>query len=122
MFEETILTYSHCSSVVPELQHRLRLDRRRFEAAHLKYAILTTQSRYPEIAAGSIAMNTDISSTLEVITPTFYDAFTQRYAGTYLPSSPDLLWEGLVSTVSILCAKFIVYFSVRQSYRILSNS
>ena len=76
--------YSHCSYVVHELQHRLRLDRRRFEAAHLKYAILTTQSRYPQIAAGSITMNTDISATLEVITPNFYHAFTNRYAGTYL--------------------------------------
>lgn len=63
------------------LHDRIRLDRRRLENAHLKYAVLTTQSRYPSTAVGLIPMHTDISSTLADFTVRFYKAFSQRYPG-----------------------------------------
>ena len=63
------------------LHHRIRLDRRRFESAHLKYAVLATQNRYPHITADLIPMHTDIASTLENFAPLFYTALTQTYSG-----------------------------------------
>ncbi len=43
----------------------MRIHRRRFEAAHLKYAILVTQARYPELATDPTAMTTDVTDTLQ---------------------------------------------------------
>ena len=67
-----------------KLHHCIRLDRRRFESAHLKYAVLMTQNRYPTIGVGPIPMYTDIyiTTTLEKYTPHFFEAFCQRYSGT----------------------------------------
>ena len=72
-----------CSSEgeVDQLHHRARLDRRRLETGHLKYAMLMTQSRYPGIAPCPIPMAADITYTLQKFTPPFYDAFTRRYSG-----------------------------------------
>ncbi len=64
-----------------QLHYRIRLDRRRFETAHLKYAVLMTHRRYPMIATCPIAMTTDVTDTLQKFTPIFYEAFCQRYAG-----------------------------------------
>ena len=52
-----------------------------FESAHLKYAVLATQNRYPHITADLIPMHTDIASTLENFAPLFYTALTQTYSG-----------------------------------------
>ena len=64
-----------------QLHYRIRLDRRRFEEAHLKYAMLMVQARYPTMATGPLPIATDISDTLEKFTPAFYEAFTHRYSG-----------------------------------------
>ena len=60
---------------------RIRLDRRRLETAHLKYAMLKTQSRYGATLSSSIPMQTDFCKTLEKFTPLYYEAFTSKYAG-----------------------------------------
>ena len=38
-----------CIEADEQLYFRIRLDRRRFEVAHLKYALLKTQKRYATI-------------------------------------------------------------------------
>lgn len=58
------------------------MDRRRFEAAHLKYAAIQLAMSYPEaIPPGSFTIKCDVADTLEQITPSLYDAFKARYAG-----------------------------------------
>ena len=64
-----------------QLHYRIRLDRRRFEEAHLKYEMLMVQARYPTMATGPLPIATDISDTLEKFTPAFYEAFSHRYSG-----------------------------------------
>lgn len=66
------------------LHNRIRLDRRRFEAAHLRYAILQVTSRYPLIVPGPIGIITDVADVLRQVTPAYYEAFTQRYAGMHM--------------------------------------
>ena len=68
-------------AVDDSLHGRIRLDRRRLEAAHLKYAVLTVQNHYPSLAVHPIPMSTDVSSMLQMFTPAFYDAFTQMFSG-----------------------------------------
>lgn len=63
-----------------QLQERLKLDRRRFEAAHLKYAVLMVSSRYPEIDK-PVTMYSDLQRTLKLFTPNFYKAFETKYSG-----------------------------------------
>ena len=75
--------YYHLSKLTGDnLHQRIRLDCRRFENAHLKYAVLSIHNHYPGIASGLIPVHTDIASTLESFTPLFYEAFSQRYSGT----------------------------------------
>jgi len=62
------------------LHHRIRLDRRRLEYAHLKFAMLTVQINYSSIATDPISMETDISKSLAPFTIRFYEAFSQKYA------------------------------------------
>ena len=63
------------------------MDRRRFEAAHLKYAILQFAASYPEvIPPGSLTVHCDIGDTLMLVTPLLYNAFRARYAGMYMGS------------------------------------
>ena len=55
------------------------MDRRRFQAAHLKYACIQMTARYPDaITSRSIAIETD---TLDTITPALFGKFEARYAG-----------------------------------------
>ena len=57
----SILFYSTKS---PEgLHDRIRLDRRRLKSAHLKFAVLKTQSRYPNMCVGPVSVHTDFSRT-----------------------------------------------------------
>jgi hypothetical protein len=61
------------------------MDRRRFEAAHLKYAVMQLAASYPDVIPfGSLTIHCDIEDTLAFITPLLYDAFKTRYAGMYL--------------------------------------
>ena len=73
-----------CIEADEQLYFRIRLDRRRFEAAHLKYALLMTQKRYATIPATGIPMQTELSETLQTFTPLYYEAFTQKYSGMYM--------------------------------------
>ena len=57
---------------------RMKLDRR-FEAAHLRYAMLTIMGTYENIKA--IAMHTDVYESLKAFTPDFYECFTKKFAG-----------------------------------------
>lgn len=61
---------------------RQELDRRRFEAAHLKYACLKLASQYPEaVSFSSIKVETDVQDSLSTITPALFSSFEARYAG-----------------------------------------
>lgn len=57
---------------------RLRVDRRRLEAAHLKYAALKVMKRYPETFK-DYCICVKQEDTLEKITGYFYSAFTSKY-------------------------------------------
>lgn len=62
------------------LHHRIRLDRRRLEYAHLKFAMRTTQINHPSTATDPIPMETDISKSLAPFTIRLYEAFSKKYA------------------------------------------
>ena len=75
----------HC--ILRAHQERQQMDRRRFEAAHLKYASLQMAARYPAVfSSTSIKVESCISDTLKEITPALFKAFETRYAGLVLPS------------------------------------
>ena len=63
-----------------DLTSRLNLDRRRFEAAHLKCAMLKTRAVYPELQ-DEIPVGNDVAEILRVFTPNYYEAFCQKYSG-----------------------------------------
>lgn len=61
---------------------RQQMDRRRFEAAHLKYASLQMASWYPQTNIhGSIKFEGDVLESLYEITPALFDSFETKYAG-----------------------------------------
>lgn len=61
---------------------RQEMDRRRFEAAHLKYACLQMASRYPNaISISHVKVEGDVTDTLREITPSLFHCFETRYAG-----------------------------------------
>lgn len=60
------------------------MDRRRLEAAHLKYACLQIIAQYPEsISLKSVKFEGDAIETLCEITPALFTCFEARYAGMY---------------------------------------
>ena len=60
------------------------MDRRRFEAAHLKYASLKMVSWYPEATSySSVKFEGDVTDTLNEITHTLFLSFEANYAGQY---------------------------------------
>ena len=64
------------------LKFRQKMDRRRLEAAHLKYALLQTVAEYPNIFSDSdMVVSTDIQDTLQQLTSKYYSAFQSRYSG-----------------------------------------
>ena len=61
------------------------MDRRRFEAAHLKFACLQMATWYPEaISFDSVKFEGDLTATLDKVTPSLFCAFEAKYAGSYL--------------------------------------
>ena len=60
---------------------RHKMDRRRFETAHFKYAVLKVATRYPNTFQTSPTINTTLSETIDDVTPQYYNAFTLRYSG-----------------------------------------
>lgn len=61
--------------------HRLKLDRRRLEAAHFKYAMLKVASWYPKDIDPEITFSPDLKDTLLEFTPVFQHAFHKKYSG-----------------------------------------
>ena len=61
-----------------DLCSRVRLDHRRLEAAHQKYAVLNIAAQFPELHDGHSFLSPNISDTLQVFTPKFYDAFARN--------------------------------------------
>ena len=67
------------------------LDRRRLEEAHLKYCILQMYQRYPKnFPKWSIAST--LKQTFKSVTPTFYQAFSANFAGTYMCDLIRNMW------------------------------
>ena len=60
-------------------EDRLSLDRRRLEEGHLKYCILMVYFYYPD-AFPSWNISSNILSTIDNITPVYYNYFTKRFA------------------------------------------
>lgn len=63
-----------------DFEDRLKLDRRRLEEAHLKFCVLDVYKRYPE-AFPRWVISTSVQQTLEDVTPLYYKAFADKYAG-----------------------------------------
>lgn len=64
------------------IEDRASLDRRRFEDAHLKFAILQISAWYPELMhSKNVPLTPDISKVLEKFTSAYYRHFTTKYAG-----------------------------------------
>ena len=66
----------------------MKMDCRRLESAHLRFAALKVCSKYG--AVRSLSANTvhaDIQQTLAKITPMFFTVFRSTYAGTYMYDS-----------------------------------
>ena len=61
---------------------RQKLDRRRLEAAHLLYAVLTVSLWYPHIIP-SVCLDDDLDSKLLQLISPYHRAFSEKYAGTY---------------------------------------
>lgn len=60
----------------------MKLDRRRLEAAHLKYAFLMTAKEYDGLfSLSDMVVYPNVSDTLQNITPKYYAAFQTRYFG-----------------------------------------
>ena len=75
---------------------RQQLDRRRFEAAHLKYAALQLVVRYPEaFCQEGVTVEVEVKDMFENITPALYNAFQAKYAG--LPN-----WHALNDSVPLV--------------------
>ena len=68
----------------------MKLDRRRLEAAHFKYAILTVVSWYPDQIDSEIRFSSDLQDTLLQITPLFQHAFHKKYSGNLIFSFSHL--------------------------------
>ena len=63
-----------------DLNDRQKLDRRRFEAAHFKYAVLTVFKRYPSLLDGKKpSLYTNMTQTLDEITPLYFKSFQDCY-------------------------------------------
>jgi hypothetical protein len=91
-----IVLYPLCirqQPLVCDVVDRLNLDRRRLEAAHLKYAILNISNRFKIPTSGSdhVVIETDIYNTLKEFTPIYYKAFTQKYGGICIAILTDIL-------------------------------
>ena len=60
---------------------RSKLDRRRLEAAHFKYAILNVMEWYSETIKEEVIFCPDMNKTLLQFTPRFQLAFHKKYSG-----------------------------------------
>lgn len=64
------------------LNSRLRMDRRRLESAHIRYAILKViQSYSDQLSVASTVFHSNPSVTLLEFTPTFQKLFHGKYSG-----------------------------------------
>ena len=64
------------------LNCRLRMDRRRLESAHIRYAILRVIQSYPDqLSVASTVFHSNTSATLLEFTPTFQRLFHEKYSG-----------------------------------------
>ena len=64
------------------IQKRQSMDRRQFEAAHLKYACLRVVSLYQKfLSLDAICFDGDTNTAIEVITPLLFCGFEAKYAG-----------------------------------------
>ena len=61
-------------------EERQQMDRRRFEAAHMKYACLCMAAQYPE-AKIRVTVESCVMDTLHKITPALFCSFEAKYAG-----------------------------------------
>jgi hypothetical protein len=68
------------------------MDRRRFEAAHLKYACLQMLNWYPNTNSSTpqgLRFETDTMDTLSEVTPGLFQSFERLYAGLYSKYTTD---------------------------------
>ena len=69
---------------------RIKMDRRRLENAHIRYAILTISKWYPDhFSCNNIAFTSDTASTLLEFTPLYQEIFHQTYSGILLTVKGD---------------------------------
>ena len=64
-------------------QSRLKLDRRRLEAAHFKYAILKITCWYADKMESKVIFSPDLNETLLQFIPLYQHLFHTKYSGIY---------------------------------------
>lgn len=70
----------YSSNLLCWYENRLKLDRRRFEEGHIKFCVLDVYKQYPNAFPKWIIQGS-IQETLDKITPVYYTAFSEKYAG-----------------------------------------
>lgn len=74
-----IFTYNNLFNSTLRTRHKL--DRRRLEDAHLKYALLLIVADYPDVFNKlDMMVSSNIQETLQSITSKYYCGFQNRYA------------------------------------------
>ena len=63
---------------VQSVMSRLKLDRRRLQAGHMRYAILSVGNRYHELTSASHSIASDVTITLQSIMPIYFKEFTKK--------------------------------------------
>lgn len=87
---------------------RQKLDRRRLETAHFRYAILLVQLWYPDITP-RVYFYPDMNKTLSQFTPIYHIAFHKKYSGKYSYHYDDCKVMHLNSIWWIYCVGLFHY-------------
>ena len=89
------------------------MDRRRLEAAHLRYACLMMAASYPDQFKG-FSFEGDINDTLERITPKLFQIFEQTYSRKYVGRYISTLFHGDICKVSDNFTQRYKNFTIRD--------
>jgi len=87
MYYNVYHLFNLCSTAPPT---RKILDRRRLEEAHLKLCVVDVFDRYRNYFQ-VWEVHTNLQTTLDNITPIFYEAFSTKYAGKIVNVKHDIM-------------------------------
>ena len=66
--------------------------------------MLRAKSRYPQLCSDPVSMATDVTDTLQLFTPAYYSAFSERYAGKSINHlNSQTVIQVVVQKMELLC-------------------